>query len=161
MIQLSTELLLALLIDSCGCLALRKRRLTALRVMGVLVSVVGSVLTVSDFLDGTGSDPASQAISEPEPSHPQSQQGASRPEGRLLAAYLVLVVVVGCCRPLQTVVNGGLKAAVQSPVRAATVSIAVTVLTLLALSNTLHNVTTSCSMCCSCLSLIAYTIGIL
>ena len=52
----------------------------------------------------------------------------------MLAGHLTMVVAVGCCRLLQTVVNGGTKQVVKSTVRAATISISVTFFSLLLLS---------------------------
>ena len=132
-IQLSTELFLAMIVDSIGCLGLKRRQVTVVRVLGVIISMLGAVATVGDFVGQTeraGAGPEHPAIGraaqEPEPEN--------QAEGLVLAAYLSLAVLVGCCRPIQTVLNGGLKQALQSPVRAATVSITVSLLLLLLLS---------------------------
>ena len=132
-IQLSTELFLAMIVDSIGCLGLKRRQVTVVRVLGVIISMLGAVATVGDFVGQTeGADAG--------PEHPAIGRAAQEPEpenqaeGLVLAAYLSLAVLVGCCRPIQTVLNGGLKQALQSPVRAATVSITVSLLLLLLLS---------------------------
>ena len=125
-IQLSTELFLAMIVDSIGCLGLKRRQVTVVRVLGVIISMLGAVATVGDFVGQTEHPAIGRAAQEPEPEN--------QAEGLVLAAYLSLAVLVGCCRPIQTVLNGGLKQALQSPVRAATVSITVSLLLLLLLS---------------------------
>jgi hypothetical protein len=49
-IQLSTELVVALVVDSLGYPALQQCRLTPLRALGVLLSVGGAVMNVGNFV---------------------------------------------------------------------------------------------------------------
>ena len=114
-VQLSTELVVALIVDSFGCLALAQRKVTPLRAAGVLTSILGACSTVNDFVGATG-------------------DGGPQARGFLLILFLGLAVLIGCVRPVQTVVNGGMRRALKSPVRAATISILMSLLVLAALS---------------------------
>jgi transporter family-2 protein len=131
-VQLSTELMVALLVDSFGCLNLRQRKLTPLRVVGVLLSIAGATMNVADFIGGSSS-----SYSSSPGRGQQEEEGVAAADGLMLGGYVLMAVAVGCCRPIQTVVNGGTKRVVQSSVRAALISLGVTLLCLLALSSAL------------------------
>ena len=121
-VQLSTELVVAIIVDSFGCLALPKRKVTPMRVLGVTTSILGACSTVNDFEQHSAAAAASDEAAGP------------RATGLALVLYLALAVLIGCVRPVQTVVNGGMRRALCSPVRAATVSIAVSLAVLATLS---------------------------
>jgi transporter family-2 protein len=120
-VQLSTELVVAIIVDSIGCLALPRRQVTPLRVLGVTTSIIGAWSTVNDF--------EQHNAARIEPAGPTAT-------GLVLFLYLALAVLIGCVRPVQTVVNGGMRRALHSPVRAATISIMVSLAALGTLSAT-------------------------
>jgi transporter family-2 protein len=116
-VQLSTELVVAIIVDSFGCLALPKRTVTPLRVIGVATSIIGACSTVNDFEQHSVTAARAESV-------------GPKAAGIVLFVYLALAVLIGCVRPVQTVVNGGMRRALHSPIRAATVSIMVSLMAL-------------------------------
>jgi transporter family-2 protein len=122
-LQLSTEMVIALIADSSGCLGLEQHKFTALRLAGVLASVLGAVATVIDF---SSSDSDGKPMTD-------GDDGPTA-TGLALVLYCGLAVFVGCLRDVQTAINIQLSQAVRSKIRAATCSIAMSSLGLTLLS---------------------------